>query len=56
MTANLAGLPGLSVPAGLDAQGLPRQIVRSGSSNGRSFQLRLRYSRFNDPEVRVDLP
>ena len=23
VTANLAGLPGLSVPAGLDAQGLP---------------------------------
>ena len=41
---------------GVDAQGLPRQIVRSGSSNGRSFQLRLRYSRFNDPALRVDLP
>ena len=40
----------------VDAKGLPRQIVRSGSSNGRSFQLRLRYSRFNDPALRVDLP
>ncbi|MDV5767773.1 hypothetical protein QM186_19500 [Stenotrophomonas maltophilia] len=40
----------------VDAQGLPRQIVRSGSSNGRNFQLRLRYSRFNDPALRIDLP
>lgn len=48
--------PGERLEYWVDAQGLPRQIVRSGSSNGRSFQLRLRYSRFNDPEVRVDLP
>lgn len=40
----------------VDAQGLPRQIVRSGSNNGRPYQLRLRYSRFNDPDLRVDLP
>ncbi|OBU67962.1 hypothetical protein A9K58_08320 [Stenotrophomonas maltophilia] len=48
--------PGERLEYWVDAQGLPRQIVRSGSSNGRSFQLRLRYSRFNDPALRVDLP
>lgn len=48
--------PGERLEYWLDAQGLPRQLVRSGSSNGRSFQLRLRYSRFNDPALRVDLP
>ncbi|MBD3680358.1 hypothetical protein H3005_00605 [Stenotrophomonas sp. Br8] len=40
----------------VDAQGLPRQIVRSGHNNGKPFQLRLRYSRFNDPALQVDLP
>ncbi|HGM6733104.1 TPA: hypothetical protein ACKQBZ_004220 [Stenotrophomonas maltophilia] len=48
--------PGERLEYWVDAQGLPRQLVRSGSSNGRSFQLRLRYSRFNDPALRVDLP
>lgn len=48
--------PGERMEYWVDAQGLPRQIVRSGSSNGRSFQLRLRYSRFNDPALRIDLP
>jgi hypothetical protein len=52
----LRGAPGERLEYWVDAQGLPRQIVRSGSSNGRSFQLRLRYSRFNDPALRVDLP
>ncbi|KAF1014935.1 MAG: hypothetical protein GAK31_02422 [Stenotrophomonas maltophilia] len=40
----------------IDAQGLPRQIQRSGHSQGQPFQLRLRYSRFNDPTLRVELP
>jgi len=40
----------------VDAQGLPRQIVRSGHNNGKPFQLRLRYSRFNDPALQVALP
>ena len=40
----------------VDAQGLPRQIVRSGHNDGKPFQLRLRYSRFNDPALQVDLP
>ncbi len=40
----------------VDDQGLPRQIVRNGSNQGRPYQLRLRYSRFNDPALRIDLP
>mgnify|MGYP000626705564 CR=1 FL=1 len=48
--------PGERLEYWVDTQGLPRQIVRSGSSNGGAFQLRLRYSRFNDPALRVDLP
>jgi len=40
----------------VDDQGMPRQIVRNGSNQGRPYQLRLRYSRFNDPALRIDLP
>ncbi|MBK0014768.1 hypothetical protein [Stenotrophomonas sp. S41] len=40
----------------VDDQGLPRQIVRNGSNQGRPYQVRLRYSRFNDPALRIDLP
>jgi aspartyl-tRNA(Asn)/glutamyl-tRNA(Gln) amidotransferase subunit A len=32
VTANLAGLPGISVPAGLDAQGLPLGLQVIGKS------------------------
>ncbi|WMJ70592.1 hypothetical protein [Stenotrophomonas sp. 24(2023)] len=41
----------------IDGQGLPRQIQRSGHNpQGQPFQLQLRYSRFNDPALRVELP
>lgn len=48
--------PGERLEYWVDGQGLPRQILRSGSSNGKVFQLRLRYSRFNDPSLRIELP
>ena len=39
VTANLAGLPGLSVPAGLDAQGLPLglQVIGRAFDEGTVF-------------------
>lgn len=52
----LQGAAGERMEYWVDAQGLPRQIVRSGTANGKPYQLRLRYSRFNDPGLRVDLP
>jgi aspartyl-tRNA(Asn)/glutamyl-tRNA(Gln) amidotransferase subunit A len=41
VTVNLAGLPGLSVPAGLDAQGLPLglQLIGKAMDEGTLFQL-----------------
>jgi len=41
VTVNLAGLPGLSVPAGLDAQGLPLglQLIGRAQDEGTLFQL-----------------
>jgi aspartyl-tRNA(Asn)/glutamyl-tRNA(Gln) amidotransferase subunit A len=41
VTVNLAGLPGLSVPAGLDAQGLPLglQLIGRSLDEGTLFQL-----------------
>ena len=41
VTVNLAGLPGLSVPAGLDAQGLPLglQLIGRALDEGTLFQL-----------------
>lgn len=48
--------PGEALDYWIDAQGLPRQIQRSGHSQGQPFQLQLRYSRFNDPTLRVELP
>jgi aspartyl-tRNA(Asn)/glutamyl-tRNA(Gln) amidotransferase subunit A len=41
VTVNLAGLPGLSVPAGLDAQGLPLglQLIGRAMDEGTLFQL-----------------
>ena len=41
VTVNLAGLPGLSVPAGLDAQGLPLglQLIGQALDEGTLFQL-----------------
>lgn len=52
----LRGAGGERLEYWVDAQGLPRQIVRSGSNNGKAYQLRLRYSRFNDPDVRIERP
>ena len=48
--------PGEHLDYWVDDQGLPRQIVRSGTAQDGPYQLRLRYSRFNDPALRVDLP
>jgi aspartyl-tRNA(Asn)/glutamyl-tRNA(Gln) amidotransferase subunit A len=41
VTVNLAGLPGLSVPCGLDAQGLPLglQLIGKAMDEGSLFQL-----------------
>jgi aspartyl-tRNA(Asn)/glutamyl-tRNA(Gln) amidotransferase subunit A len=41
VTVNLAGLPGLSLPAGLDAQGLPLglQLIGRALDEGTLFQL-----------------
>ncbi|HYQ25097.1 hypothetical protein [Stenotrophomonas sp.] len=52
----LLGAAGERLEYWVDDQGLPRQIVRSGSNQGRPYQLRLRYSRFNDPALRIDRP
>jgi hypothetical protein len=52
----LQGAGGERLEYWVDDQGLPRQIVRNGSNQGRPYQLRLRYSRFNDPALRIDLP
>ncbi|WP_313140505.1 hypothetical protein [Stenotrophomonas sp.] len=52
----LLGEAGERLEYWVDDQGLPRQIVRSGSNQGRPYQLRLRYSRFNDPALRIERP
>jgi len=52
----LRGATGERLEYWVDDQGLPRQVVRNGSANGRSYQLRLRYSRFNDPALRIERP
>lgn len=52
----LLGEAGERLEYWVDDQGLPRQIVRSGSNQGRPYQLRLRYSRFNDPTLRIERP
>ncbi|AWH54844.1 hypothetical protein C1924_17465 [Stenotrophomonas sp. ESTM1D_MKCIP4_1] len=52
----LLGAAGERLEYWVDDQGLPRQIVRSGSNQGRPYQLRLRYSRFNDPALRIERP
>ncbi|MGE6333260.1 LolA family protein [Stenotrophomonas sp. NPDC077659] len=52
----LLGAAGERLEYWVDAQGLPRQIVRIGSNHGRPYQLRLRYSRLNDPSLRIDRP
>lgn len=40
----------------INAQGLPAQIQRVGQTQGHTYRITLRYSRFNDPTVRVALP
>lgn len=40
----------------VNAQGLPVQIERQGQTNGEAFRITLRFSRFNDPALRIDLP
>ena len=44
VTANLAGLPGISVPAGLDAQGLPLGLQLIGKPFGEEIMLQGAYS------------
>ena len=44
VTVNLAGLPGVSVPAGLDAQGLPLGLQIIGKPWGEAEMLNIAYS------------
>jgi aspartyl-tRNA(Asn)/glutamyl-tRNA(Gln) amidotransferase subunit A len=41
VTVNLAGLPGISVPAGMDAQGLPLGLQLIGKAFGEEELLRV---------------
>lgn len=40
----------------INAQGLPVQIERQGQTHQETFRITLRYSRFDDPALRIDLP
>ncbi|WP_137190446.1 hypothetical protein [Stenotrophomonas rhizophila] len=40
----------------INAQGLPVQIERQGQTKGETFRITLRFSRFDDPALRIDLP
>lgn len=40
----------------VDAQGLPRQIQRDGFSSGQPFRIVLRYSRLDDPALKIAAP
>ncbi len=56
VTVNLAGLPGLSVPAGLDAQGLPLglQLIGRSLDEGTLFQLGAALEKAADFRARPD--
>jgi aspartyl-tRNA(Asn)/glutamyl-tRNA(Gln) amidotransferase subunit A len=56
VTVNLAGLPGLSVPAGLDAQGLPLglQLIGRALDEGTLFQLGAALEKAADFRARPD--
>ncbi|MCF7751711.1 hypothetical protein KQ945_13215 [Bacillus subtilis subsp. subtilis] len=40
----------------INAQGLPVQIERQGQTRGETFRITLRYSRLDDPTLRIALP
>ena len=39
-----------------DGDGLPLQLLHKGESQGRPYAMTVRYSRFDDPTIRIDLP
>lgn len=40
----------------ISAQGLPVQIERDGQTHGQTYRITLRYARFDDPTLRIELP
>jgi hypothetical protein len=40
----------------IDAAGLPIQAIVEGEAEGRATTTTIRYSRFNDPEIRIEPP
>jgi hypothetical protein len=40
----------------INGNGLPVRIERQGQTNGQAFRATVDYSRFNDPDLRIDVP
>ena len=40
----------------MDDNGLPLQLQHKGESQGKPYSMTLRYSRFDDPAIRIDTP